>query len=94
MTALGVGPVIVGQTRTLRKILLLRLVEIASTRSLLAVDHGHDFHGLQIALLDALEDNQEEKERKRTPEAASGSHESAEESCPVSKAEILFVSLP
>lgn len=59
------GLVIVGPSKTLRRIAFLRLVEVAPARYLLAVEQGHSFHSLEIAIADALEDKpDEERERE------------------------------
>jgi len=55
------GLVIVGPSEVLRKIPFLRLFEVAPARYLLAVEQGHSFHSLEIAIIDALEDEQDER---------------------------------
>lgn len=92
--ARNTGLVIVGPSRTLRKIPFLRLVEVAPTRFLLAVDHGHNFHSLEIAILDAVEDGQEEKRERDLLMQLLHHIKGLRKAQRVSRAEILFVSLP
>ena len=54
--AKDVGLGIVGPSEALRRIPFLRLIEIASARYMLAVNHGHNFHSLEVALTDLIED--------------------------------------
>lgn len=58
------GLVIVGPNQALRKMPFLRLVEVAPLRYLLAFESGHNFHSLEIALIDALEDPDEAGDRQ------------------------------
>jgi hypothetical protein len=60
---IGVGPksglVVVGRCAHLSKIPFLHLVEVAVARFLLAIDHGHDFTSLELALHDLLDSDTE-----------------------------------
>lgn len=58
------GLVIIGPSKSLQKMPFLRLVEVAPTRYLLAFEQGCDFHNLEIAIMDALEDEREKRERQ------------------------------
>ena len=51
--ASGAGVIVVGPCAALRRIPFLHLVEVAPTRFLLALDQGHDFKALELALIDA-----------------------------------------
>ena len=62
--AKNTGLVIIGPSKTLRKMQFLRLVEVAPTRYLLAFERGCNYHNLEIAITDALEDESEERERE------------------------------
>lgn len=92
--ARNTGLVIVGPNKTLRKIPFLRLVEVAPTRFLLAVEHGHNFHSLEIALLDALEDELEDEKERELLEQLLQHIKGLRKAQRVSRAEILFVQLP
>lgn len=92
--AKNTGLVIVGPSRALRRIPFLRLVEVAPTRFLLAVEHGHNFHSLEIAILDALEDSQEEKRERELLMQLLHHIKGLRKAQRVSRAEILFVRLP
>ena len=50
------GLVVVGPCAALLKVPFVQLVEVAPLRYLLALSSGHDFHQLEIALGDLLED--------------------------------------
>ena len=91
--AKNTGLVVVGPSRALRQIPFLRLVEVAPARYLLAVDQGHNFHSLEIAIIDALEDKQEERERELMTQLL-GHIKGLRKAQRVSRAEILFVKLP
>jgi hypothetical protein len=88
------GLVIVGPSKALRKIPFLRLVEVAPARFLLAVEHGHNFHSLEIAIGDALEEEQEEKRERDLLMQLLHHIKGLRKADRVSVAEILFVSLP
>ena len=61
-----VGLIIVGQSKVLLQIPFVRLVEVAPARYLLALDSGNDFHTLEIAINDLLDEvpKQERGERE------------------------------
>lgn len=63
--AKGVGVIVVGPSAALRRIPFLRLIEVAPARYLLALEPGHDFRALELALIDASADiaNGELRER-------------------------------
>ena len=67
--AQGTGLIIVGASSFLRQIPFLHMVEVAPGRFLLALDAGHDFRSLEIAMQDGLdslsEDAQQEQEMVR-----------------------------
>ncbi len=63
--AANTGLVMVGPNQVLRRISFVRLVEVAPSRYLLAVVPGHDFHQLEIAITDLLEEVPEEEVRER-----------------------------
>lgn len=88
------GLVIVGPSKALQKIPFLRLVEVAPTRYLLAVDKGHNFHSLEIAIIDALEDEQHEKREHELLTQLLDHIKGLRKARRVSMAEILFVRLP
>jgi hypothetical protein len=50
------GLVVIGPSRALRQISFLHLIEVAPARYLLALDPGHDFRTLEIAISDVLDD--------------------------------------
>ena len=58
------GLVVIGPSKTLENFTFLSLVEVAPSRYLLAFEQGHNFHNLEISILDALEDEKNERERK------------------------------
>ena len=61
----NLGLIIIGKSKVLRQIPFLQLVEVAPARYLLALDSGNDFHNLEIAINDLLDDvpKQERGER-------------------------------
>lgn len=59
------GLIIVGPSQALRQIAFLNLVEVAPARYLLALDSGHDFNSLEIALQDVLDDVPPIEKRER-----------------------------
>ena len=61
--AKNTGLVVVGPSKALAKMPFLRLVQVAPARYLLTFEHGHDFHNLEIAIIDALDDEYEKRER-------------------------------
>lgn len=52
----GTGLIVVGASRLLKRIPFLHLVEIAPGRFLLAMEPGHDFRRLEVAIRDLFED--------------------------------------
>ena len=50
------GLIVIGPSTALRTIPFLHLVEVAPARFLLALDVGHDFKSLEIAISDLLDD--------------------------------------
>lgn len=52
----GTGIIVVGPSPTLARIPFLHLVEVAPARFLMALDSGHDFKSLELAILDVLDD--------------------------------------
>ncbi|HEU0207835.1 MAG TPA: hypothetical protein VFQ78_02550 [Candidatus Udaeobacter sp.] len=62
--AKNIGLVVIGPSKTLQRMSFLRLVEVAPSRFLLTFEQGHDFHNLEIAIIDALEDEENEREQK------------------------------
>ena len=54
--AQGSGLIIVGSSQILRRIPFLHLVEVSPGRFLLALDSGHDYHSLEIAIQDARDE--------------------------------------
>ena len=85
--------VIVGPSKALQKIPFLRLVEVAPTRYLLAVDKGYNFHSLEIAITDALEDKPDEKREHELMTQLLDHIKGLRRSRRVSMAEILVVKL-
>jgi hypothetical protein len=63
--AANTGLVVIGSSVALRRIPFLHLVEVAPTRYLLALDRGHDFKSLEIAISDVLDDVPEDQKRER-----------------------------
>jgi hypothetical protein len=59
------GLLVVGPSEVLRRIPFLHLVEVAPARFVMAMDPGHDFRALELALRDALEDVPETDGRER-----------------------------
>jgi hypothetical protein len=59
------GLIVVGPSRALRKIPFLHLIEIAPARHLIALDPGDDFHTMEIAITDALDDVPKSDKRER-----------------------------
>jgi|688.fasta_scaffold244953_2 hypothetical protein len=52
------GLLIVGSNATLKAIPFLKLIEVALGRFLIAIDQGHDFRSLELALRDLIEEAQ------------------------------------
>lgn len=87
------GLVIVGPSEALRRIPFLRFVEIAPARYLLAVDQGHNFHSLEVAIVDLLEDAQDRGREFQLMTELLNRIKGLRRAKRVSRAEILFVSL-
>lgn len=62
--AKNTGLVVIGPSKAIRKMPFLRLVEVAPARYVLAFEPGHDFHNLEIAINDALDDEQYDKRER------------------------------
>lgn len=64
--AADTGLIVIGLSCALRQISFLHLIEVAPARYLLALDPGHNFESLEIALIDILDDvpGREKRERK------------------------------
>jgi len=63
--AANTGIIVVGPCRALGKIPFLHLIEIAPARYLIALDPGDDFHTMEIAIMDALDDVPKSDKRER-----------------------------
>ena len=63
--AADTGLVVIGPSRALRQIPFLHLIEVAPARYLLALDPGHDFRTLEIAISDILDDLPTRETRER-----------------------------
>ena len=87
------GLVVVGPSKELRKIPFLRLVEVAPARYLLALEQGHNFHSLEIAIIDALENRLDEKQERDLMTQLLNHIKGLRKAQRVSAAEILFVKL-
>ena len=87
------GLVIVGPSEALRKIPFLRFVEIAPARYLLAVNQEHNFHSLEVAIVDLLEDAQDRGREFELMTELLNRIKGLRRAKRVSRAEILFVSL-
>ena len=88
------GLVVVGPSKALGRIPFLRLVEVAPARYLLAVNQGHNFHSLELALIDALEDQQDEEREQKLMTQLLNRIKGLRKAHRVSMAEILFVRIP
>ena len=91
-TSGDMGIIVVGPSQALSQISFLHLVEVAPARYLLAVESGHDFKSLEIAINDALEDlrHSDKRERELMVELRQ-KIKSLRKSDKMSPAEILFV---
>ena len=88
------GLVVIGPSRVLRQISFLHLIEVAPARYLLALDPGHDFRTLEIAINDVLDDVPEHEKRERELVLQLLEHiRKLRKTERVSMAEILFVKL-
>ncbi len=93
--ATDTGLVVIGPSRALRQISFLHLIEVAPARYLLALDPGHDFKALEIAIHDLLDDVPECEKRERELVMQLLEHiRKLRKTERVSMAEILFVKLP
>jgi hypothetical protein len=90
--AANTGLILVGPSKALRGIPFLHLIEVARERFLLALDPGHDFHDLEIAIRDMLDETaaRETKERELL-ERLLQAIKQVRKAEKVSMAEILFV---
>ena len=91
--AKNTGLVIIGPSKAIRKMPFLRLVEVAPMRYLLAFEQGCNFHNLEIAIIDALDDEHEKQERELLTQLLHHIR-GLRKSKRVSMAEILVVRLP
>ena len=92
--ATDTGLVVIGPSRVLRQISFLHLIEVAPARYLLALDPGHDFRALEIAINDVLDDVPEHEKRERELVVQLLEHiRKLRKTERVSMAEILFVKL-
>ena len=88
------GLIIVGPSSRLRRIPFLHMVEIAPARFLLALEPGHDFRSLELAIQDLLEESDEPQSAEHSMLASLIEHiKRLRKSAQVSMAEILFVRL-
>jgi hypothetical protein len=92
--AAGFGLIVVGPTSLLSKIPFLHLVEVSPQRFILALERGHDFRSLELAISDLISDSPGIPEREqdllnRLVEEIRKLRKNAK----VSMAEILLVSL-
>jgi hypothetical protein len=83
--------VVVGPSKALRKMPFLRLVEVAPSRFLLTFEPGHNFHDLEIAIGDALDDEQYDKRERELLIQLVGHLKGLRKSQRVSMAEILVI---
>ena len=90
----GTGLILIGPTPSLRKIKFLHLVEVGPARFLLALDPGHDFRELELAIQDMLDeaDGMPDSERANVEELARQMRR-VRRGSQVRMAEILFVKL-
>jgi hypothetical protein len=91
--AKNTGLVIVNRSEALRKIPFLRQVKVAPGRYLIALDNGNNFHSLEIALIDALEEKDLEKRERKLMSELLKRIKGLRKADRVSMAEILFVRL-
>jgi hypothetical protein len=64
-TSADLGIIVTGPSQALSQISFLHLVEVAPARYLLALDSGHDFRSLEIAISDILDDVPQSNKRER-----------------------------
>lgn len=85
------GIIVVGPSQSLLQIPFLHLIEVAPARYLLALDSGHDFKSLEIALNDVLDDVPMSDKRERQLMMLLRKHiRYLRKSQTMSRAEILF----
>lgn len=88
------GLLVIGPSKFLKQIPFLHLVEIAPARYLLALELGHDFTSLEIALTDLLEVVPDHEDRDRELiEQIVGHIKRLRKSDRISLAQVLFVKL-
>jgi hypothetical protein len=63
--AANTGVILVGPSKALRRIPFLHLIEVARGRFLLALDPGHGFHDLEIAISDVLDETSAAEAKER-----------------------------
>jgi hypothetical protein len=94
-TSEDVGIIVVGPSRALSQIPFLHLIEVAPARYLLALDFGHDFKSLEIAISDVLEDVPQSDTQERELMMQLRQHiKHLRRSERMSRAEILFARSP
>jgi hypothetical protein len=88
------GLIVIGPSERLKKIPFLHLVEIAPARYLLALEPGHDFRALELAVRDVLDDTEpaQTNEKSLLTDLVEQIQQ-LRKSARVSMAEILFVRL-
>ena len=92
--ARGLGIILVGPSRRLRELPLVRLVEVAPSRYLLTIPTGTSISQVEVALSDVLEDIPEHERQERDLLMTLHHHlRRLRRADQVSKAEILFVTL-
>jgi len=93
-TGSSTGLIVVGPSQGLKKIPFLHLVEISPARFLLALDRGNDFHTLELAVRDVLDDTDSSQRDEKSLLSELLEHiQRLRKSARVSMAEILFVRL-
>ena len=90
-TSEDLGIIVTGPSQALSQISFLHLVEVAPARYLLALDSGHDFKSLEIAISDILDDVPQSDKRERELMTQLRQHiKHLRKSGSTSRAEILF----
>jgi hypothetical protein len=90
-TSADLGIIVTAPSRALSQISFLHLVEVAPARYLLALDSGHDFKSLEIAISDILDDVPQSDKRERELMAQLRQHiKRLRKSGSMKRAEILF----
>jgi hypothetical protein len=85
------GLLIVGSNATLKAIPFLKLIEVALGRFLIAIDQGHDFRSLELALRDLIEEGQVPSQDRPTIESLLERIRTVRRTKQASPATILFV---